>query len=169
MNELSFTGINNVRVLRKIYKQWGPYPAFDMHVKTDLQNAAKHGEKHYKEIVLHCDLTDDANGNDLSEFKKIARQYEYKYINRNRDDHVILHLKRYDVYDNAGKVTVSNFAINEQNVGAASRENLPLFTYMAALTRKIHGFQSLGDEVKKCIALVNRSVHKTAMDFIENM
>jgi hypothetical protein len=165
MNEISFTGIHNIKIKKQIDKRLGSYLA--------LNGELKQGEKHYKNMIVECDLSDDASGKDFSEFvdalKKCGPKYEFNCIKSENLNHLKLRMDRFDVNDELGRVTEANFKINNFDIPLNSRETLPLYTFMAALTRKIQALQGLSEDQCKYLKFINSSVHKKAMDFIENI
>lgn len=58
--DISFTGIENIKILQKTSKRFGSYLSYN--------NEIKQGNKIQSEIHIHCDLTNDANGNDVNDF-----------------------------------------------------------------------------------------------------
>lgn len=60
--DISFTGINNLYIGKKAYSKFGTYLGEDRKLKQ--------GKKFYTEIKMKCNLTNDAQGNDLEDFQK---------------------------------------------------------------------------------------------------
>ena len=54
-------------------------------------------------------------------------------------------------------------------VAANERKILPLFTYLAALTRKLKTHPVMNDAKDVYVNLTNESIHEEAMKFIDNM
>lgn len=174
MDKISFTGINNIKIYKKTYEQFGPYlPVNYMHKTGNLQDVLSHGKKKYNEIIINCDLTDDVFGNDLTMFKEALKnsqvQYELNCVDKTKPNHVSLFLKRFDVKDEIGHTSNSEFKINNYPILLNRREILPLYTFMAKLSKKIRDMQNLSEPQRKCANFVNKSVHKEAVEFIENM
>ncbi len=168
MNEISFTGIHNIKIKKQLDKRFGSYLA--------PNGVLKQGEKHYKNMIVECDLSDDASGKDFAEFvsalKKCGPKYEFnciQYQNQSGVNHLKLRMDRFDVQDELGRVTEAHFKINNFEIPLNNRETLPLYTFMAALTRKIQELQGLSEDQCKYLKFINSSVHKKAVDFIENI
>ena len=77
MNNISFTGINNLYVGKKSGSSYGEYMTRDGNIKE--------GEKNNLDVLIKCDLTDDEQGNHLSEFQEVAKKVGFKtqleYVN----------------------------------------------------------------------------------------
>ena len=173
MDRVSFTGINNFHIFRKSYKQFGTYLPPSGAQNPDLQFALRYGEKQYNELILHCDLTDDISGNDFTKYlyalSKSYNKSKYQYMDFNKPNHVCIHLKRFDVEDDIGHACESWFKINGQDIILNRREVLALYTFMAEITRKLANVRGMSQNIVKCLRFMNKSVEKSAVDFIENM
>ena len=168
MNEISFTGIHNIKVKKNLDTRWGAY--------LSPSGLIKQGEKHYKNVLIECDLTDDASGRDFADFVKALRKsgprYEYsciQYQNKDKINHVKLRMDKFCVNDELGKVAESTFKINDFEIPLNSRETLPIYTFMAALTRKLSTLQEMTEEQCKYLRYVNNSIQRKAVNFIENL
>ena len=62
---------------------------------------------------------------------------------------------------------MSDFMINNFDVMLNSREALPMFSYIAYLSRRIAGIESLSQPRRDCINLINKSAENEAVKFIE--
>lgn len=173
MDKVSFTGINNFCIFKKSYKHFGTYLPSSGVQNPELQFALKQGEKHYNEFILHCDLTDDSSGNEFTGYMNaLSKAYgksKYQYMDFNNPNHICIHLKRFDVNDDVGHVSESNFKINGQDIILNRREVLALYTFMADVTRKLANVSGMSKDIVKCLHFMNKSVEKSAVDFIENM
>jgi hypothetical protein len=172
MDRISFNGIRNVNLSKVSYEQFGHYLPLGYQYKTgDLENALAYGKKHYNEIHLECDLTDDVSGNDLKWFREILKkskvQYEFNCISYKNPNHIDLYMKRFDVEDELGHTSNSEFKINNFPIMLTDNSDLPIYTFMAKLCRKIKDMPELPDEIRKYAKFVNKSVHKEAVEFIE--
>lgn len=163
--QVSFNGINNVRIFKKEYAKYGAYIAQD--------NNVKQGDKHYTVVKISCNLSDDENGMDLTEFRnalaKSGDRYESNCINHQEPDKVELILTRQDVKDTKGHVSMSDFMINNFEIMLNSKETLPMFSYIARLSRKIASLEGLNQPRKDCINLINKSAEDEAVKFIESI
>ena len=117
MDKISFTGITNINVSKVSYEQFGHYLPLGYQYRTgNLENVMAYGKKHYNEIHIECDLTDDAAGQDFTWFNQILKkskvQYEFNCVNNRRPNHIDLFLKRFDAKDEIGHTSNSEFKIN---------------------------------------------------------
>ena len=164
MNNVSFTGINNVKIFTRQRSQIGSYP--------DVNGKIKQGEKLYTEIKLHCNLTNDKNGNDLDDFydtiSKSRPCYQFNCIKKENPNGFNLDLKRIDVKDNLMKITKSFFQINDYDIMFDERKILPLAGFIAKITKKLSKSPELSEEQQKIMKFANQSIAKEAEDFIEN-
>ena len=58
MNNISFTGIKNVYIGKKVYNKFGTY--------LDASSQLKQGEKVCTDVKISCELVDDATGSDFT-------------------------------------------------------------------------------------------------------
>ena len=169
MNEISFTGIHNIKIKKQLDNRFGPYLSPD--------GLIKQGEKHYRNVIVECDLSDDASGRDFAQYVNALRKggpkYEYSCIQYQNPDsikHVKLRMDRFDVLDDElGRVTESGFKINDYDIPLNNRETLPIYTFMAALTKKLQSVKEMTDAQREYLKFVNSSIQKKAVDFIENL
>ena len=174
MDRISFTGINNIKIYKKTYEQFGSYlPANYAYKKGEIQDVMSYGKKKYNEIIINCDLTDDTFGADLTMFREALKnsqlQYEFNCVDKSNPNYISLFLKRFDVRDEIGHTSNSEFKINGCPILLNDRGVLPIYSFIARLTRKISEMQELSEPQRKCANFVNKSVHKEAVEFIENM
>ena len=166
--QVSFKGINNVYVekSKKEDKRFGSY--------VDSAGNIKQGEKSYSTIKIKCDLTDDENGNDYTKFKDTLSRSRYSYeaqcINPKNPHHIELEVNRCEVEDDIeGIVANSQFKLNNTDIQLTERQDLPMYTFMAYLTRNICNTPGISHAKSNCVNKVNDSVHTEAMNFIDNM
>jgi len=165
-NNITFTGINGLYIGKKAADRIGTY------INHNGEPAC--GKKYYTYITLKCRLTDDANGTDLTNFKKALTKssgsYQARLLSRTDTGKFDLLVKRCEVFDDAeGKISNSNFELNGISILPNERQVLPLFTYLAALTRKLKAMPDISPERKKYIELTNKSIAEEAVKFIDNM
>ncbi len=153
--DVSFKGINNIKILKKQYKQFGTYQS--------LNNEYKQGEKFYTELKISAKLTDDAQGKDLSDYLK---RTPAMFINKDNPDTVEFHLKRFDVPED--KVKQSTFKLNNKDLIVNDDKKLPLMTFLARLTRESSKNPELSENQQRCMKFANKSIHKETVDYIEN-
>lgn len=163
--EISFTGIQNLYIGQKTYSKLGSY--------LGINGKIKQGTKDYTDILIKCDLTNDKYGNHLDEFKnalfKCNPCYNINCVNLTKPNHIELLMEHFRVKDGKFNVFNSNFKINNYDIMLDEREILPLFSYMARLTRTIALSKGPSEVQKQYAKFVNHGVHNEAMNFIENM
>ena len=162
---ITFTGINNVRMFKKNYQKYGNYLSNDSKIKQ--------GNKSMKEIIIKCDLSDDALGADLSDFKttllKCASGYQKNCIKKDAPQNIDIFQRCQYIRDDTGNVINSNFKINNCDIVLNEREVLPLFSFMARITRKLSQMSTLSENIRLYAKFVNMSIAKEAEEFIENL
>lgn len=163
--EVSFKGINNLYIAKRNYSKFGSYLAHDYSIRQ--------GQKDYVDILIKCDLTNDARGNDLNEFlntlAKCRPCYQKNCINPQKPSQLKLLMRHFTVKDDVVDVLNSNFDINDYEIMLDEREILPLFSYMAKLTRTIASAEGLSVAYQKYAKFVNAAIHNEAINFIENL
>ncbi len=163
--DVSFTGINNIRIFEKSYSKLGSYLSYDSMVKQ--------GNKKYKDIIIRCDLSDDNLGKDLTDFKETLAKsrmcYQVNCINPGNPNHIDLYCKSQIATEDLAKTEHSSFQINNYEIMLDERQALPLFSFMAHLTRKISNMADLSDKQRSVADFVNKLIDKEAIEYIDNM
>ena len=161
--QISFNGIKNLYIGKKEYDKYGSYVTPDNYVKQ--------GNKHYTVVKLSCNLTNDENGNDLDKFKqaldKSGRYFQQNCVNSEAPNRIDLQLIRQDIKDSKGDVSMSDFVLNGCDMTLNEKATLPMYTYMAHLTKKIANLPNVSDAKKYYSNLINQSVAEEACKFIE--
>ena len=125
MNNVSFTGLRNIG-------------GCTLYQTTLQQNIYE------KQDYLIALLTDDYNGKDLTEFKNVAKLCRDKLGScTNADDNRFLHIETKTLcnVENEYEKYVPKIFINGKEV-PPSRSTIPMFSYIAKLTRRINGMKS---------------------------
>lgn len=165
MEKITFTGINNLYIGKRTYTKFGHY--------LSSHGVLKQGQKDYTDILIRCDLTNDKYGAHLDEFHEALAKcrpcYQVNCINREKPNQIELLMKHFGVKDDIVNVLNSNFKINGYDIMLDEREILPLFSYMAKLTRTIALAKGPSEAQKQCAKFVNHGIHNEAINFIENM
>lgn len=164
--ETSFTGIHNLYIgTKKPYSVHGSY--------VNNAGIVKQGLKNYTEVLIKCDLSDDAQGNHLSEFLEILKKcrpcYQVNCINKEKPNHFRLLMTHFGVKDGDVNVLNSSFKINNYDIMLDEKEALPLFSFMAKLTRQIANAKGPTEAYKNYAKFVNHGIHNEAMNYIENI
>lgn len=162
---IAFKGISNVRIFESNYQRYGSYLSNDMKIKQ--------GNKRIKDIIISCDLNDDSLGADLSDFKKTLLKskdcYQRNCVKRDAPDHIDIFQHCQFIKDDFGHVLKSNFRINNYDLVLDERQILPLFSFLARITRKISQMSNLSENCRTYAKFVNMSIAKEAEEFIENL
>ena len=174
--DISFNGINNLLIRTCKGKEYGLY----------LNNASQleQGEKYYTIVSLKADLDGNViKGEDKNKegFKTHIDQYfealqklkhfvlAQKIYNIESPGEIEIVMKHYRAPDNLGEVNESMFIINGEKIPLVHRNILPLYSFMARVTRDIIKLFELPSEIKQSVQLMNRSIADKAEEFIENM
>lgn len=161
---IAFTGINNLHIGKKQYSKIGSY--------IDHDKKIKQGENNYTIIKISADLTDDQKGKDLTDFKntlaKCKTYYQKNCINPKNPNHIDLIVTKKETKTSKGKLDISLFQLNDQEILIHEREILPLLTFLAKFTRKIASSETTSEGQKYYANLANQSIHTEAVNFIEN-
>lgn len=165
MEKISFTGIQNLYIGKKTYSKFGHY--------LNAVGEIKRGNKDYTDVLIRCDLTNDEQGNHLEEFYEVLSKcrpcYQVNCVDSKKPNQIRLLMKHFGVKGDKVDVQNSNFKINDYDIMLDEREILPLFSYMAKLTRTIANAKGPSDNQKQYAKFVNHAIHNEAMNFIDNM
>ena len=157
---VSFTGTNNIKVLKSQKQEFGLFQGADKELKQ--------GNLNLTEIKLRFNLTNDADGKDMAELqsalKKAGRGYSF---NPKTPDMVELHLKNINADDGVVPVENSLLSMNGQNINITKREDLGLYTYLAKLTRRIGQRPDMSPAQKECTNMVNKAIQNNAVEYID--
>lgn len=161
--QVSFTGINNLYIGKKAYSEFGSYLTRNGNIKD--------GDKICLDVLIKCDLTDSKNGNHLSDFqaalKKISSYCQVDYENKQKPQHIELLAKNTRVPKDKSALSYTVFRINGTEVVLDDPKVLPLYTYMAKLTREIAALPKVSDAQQAYARSVNRFVHDEAVYYID--
>lgn len=152
---ISFTGINNIRIAKKEYSKIGLY--------QNLSLSLKEGKKNYTEIKISASLTNDEQGNDLTDYIK---RLPYRYINSQVPANVDFFVKRFDVP--VEHVSQSHFKLNDKDLILDNDNKLPIMTFLARLTRECGNDPRYSSNQQKYLKLANDSIQTEAVNYIEN-
>ncbi|MCR5266191.1 MAG: hypothetical protein K6E29_06315 [Cyanobacteria bacterium RUI128] len=159
---VSFTGVNNVKVLRVKRQGFGLFQGADREIKQ--------GNLNITEVKLRFTLTNDAEGKDMDELqaalKKAGRSYSY---DPQKPDTVELHLKNIHGDDGVVPTTNSLLSLNCQDINITKREDLGLYTYLAKLTQRIGQKPDLSPGKKEYTNMIHDAIHNNAVYYIDNV
>ena len=127
MNNINFTGIKNVGYTQRYYTQKGEY------VKTGDEFTEVENE-HF----INFELTDDFNGNDLSEYKRIIRTTDlHNFVNPVNPNFLNIMISKDVVTDNLGPKKDYQIWINDSDRELEIKhKNLAMMSFIAKMLRK---------------------------------
>ena len=161
--QVSFTGINNLYIGKKAYSEFGSYLLKNGNIKE--------GDKTCLDVLIKCDLTDSKRGNHLSDFqnvlKKISSYCQVDYANSQKPQHVEILAHHVRIPDDKSALSSTVFKINGTEVVLDDPKILPLYTYMAKLTREIVALPKVSDAQQAYARAVNKYVHDEADYYID--
>lgn len=125
---INFTGIKNVGYETRQYFHY-----------VNNHGSGDEFEEVEDEHFLNLELTDDKDGNDLSEFKKMIKTTDLNYYDHPVDPAMLnIAISRDVVSDYLGQTIDYQVYINEADKELVIKdENLPFFTYLAKLMNKV--------------------------------
>ena len=125
---INFTGIKNVGYETRQYFHY-----------VNNHESGDEFEEVEDEHFLNLELTDDKDGNDLSEFKKMIKTTDLNYYDHPVDPAMLnIAISRDVVSDYLGQTIDYQVYINEADKELVIKdENLPFFTYLAKLMNKV--------------------------------
>ena len=125
---INFTGIKNVGYETRQYFHY-----------VNNHGSGDEFEEVEDEHFLNLELTDDKDGNDLSEFKKMIKTTDLNYYDHPVDPAMLnIAISRDVVRDYLGQTIDYQVYINEADKELVIKdENLPFFTYLAKLMNKV--------------------------------
>lgn len=163
--QVTFTGINNLYIGKKAYNEVGSY--------LTRNGNMKEGDRTCLDVLIKCDLTDSKRGNHLSDFqnalKKVSSYCQVDYANQQKPQHVELLAHHVRVPDDTSALPFTVFKINGTEVVLDDPKVLPLYTYMAKLTREISALQKVSDAQQAYARAVNKYVHDEAVYYIDHV
>lgn len=154
---VNFTGINNVKILRKQYERIGTYQTKDFGLE------AKVGKKLYTEMKISAQLNDDKTGNHLSDY---LSSVPGMFKNNKEPDKIELHIKRFDAREDEN-VNMSMFKLNGKDLIINDNKKLPLMTFLARFTRESAKNPALSEDRRNVMDLANKSIAKETMEYID--
>lgn len=165
--EVSFKGINNVKVCRgkELNKIWGYF----FSVTGDI----KQGEKAYRDYKLYFHLVNDAKKADFDEFLSAMAKSNNGFTTSyfpGEPNKIELLMRRYKVEDDVVKdFEFSTFKINGQDIPLMSQAGLSLYSKLAEITRRILCMPDVTPKQKEIVSLFNSSIAQEAERFLEIM
>lgn len=154
VRNISFKGINNLKLAKKEYSNLGFYQKSD--------NVITHGQKNYTELHIDATLTDDEKGSHLSDYLK---KVPYEFINQESPDTIHFNILKIDIpKDN---LSYSFFKLNNKNLIIDNNKKLAIMTFLARLTRESSKNPEFSIKKRQYLNLANKSISKEAVEYIE--
>lgn len=163
-NNISFTGINNIYIGKNATSQMGSF--------ISKSGDVKHGFRETLYTKLKCTLCDNELGKDLSEFRESLNRrkcFQTKSVADTDTTNFELIIKRNHITDSDEQVSESDFFLNGIGIKPNERNMMPLFTYLAKITRTLRLSPQMSESQKECLGVMNQSIAEEAMRFIDNM
>lgn len=175
--DISFNGIYNLNI--KTYKAQGyghylnnamqitqgPKDYTIVSLRADLDNSVIKGENPTKEnFKPHLKQYADALRN-LNNIPMAKRIFDFE----NQNNKVEIIMKHFHAPDNLGDINQASFMLNGEQIPITERNILPLYTFMARLTRDVAKFFNIPPQIKESVKLMNKSIAQNAEEFIDNM
>ena len=168
---VSFTGIKNLDIKTFKTEGYGFY----------LSNANKieEGDKFYTLVSLKAELDgtpikgENINSpnyqSHISQYFDALQRLKHfvlsqKILGVEEQGKIEIIMKHYNAPDNLGDINHATF-----NIPLVHRNVLPLYSFMARVTKDILKFFNLGVETRESVQLMNDSIAKEAEEFIESM
>ncbi len=173
---INFTGIKNLDI--KTFKADG----YGFYLNN--ANHIEQGDKFYTIVSLKADLDGTVIKGENTKapgfqphithyFEALQKMKHFvlaqKILGIENQDQVEIIMKHYHAPDNLGDVNQASFMLNGQSVPLVHRNVLPLYSFMARVTRDILKFFDLSPKTRESVQLMNNSIAKEAEEFIENM
>ena len=161
--KVSFTGINNLYIGRSVNTKPDVY--------LDCNLNVKHGNVKSTIYKIECTLSDDSNGNDLTYFNqeldKLEPVMKNDYINKENPNKVTMYVRKKTVENDPLAIPLPSFIINDSDV-FGMKNDLPLFSIMARITKKAALQCQPNSEARKAYKDVNNTIHQRAVEIIEH-
>lgn len=173
---INFTGIKNLDI--KTFKADG----YGFYLNN--ANHIEQGDKFYTLVSLKADLdgtlikgeNPDAPGYQphITQFFEALQKLRHfvlaqKILWVDEQGNIEIIMKHFHAPDNLGDVDQATFMLNGQDIPLVHRNVLPLYSFMARVTRDVLKHFDLHPETRESVQLMNNSISKEASEFIENM
>jgi hypothetical protein len=155
---VNFTGIKDCHIYKKEYQKFGPY----LNESGDIEYA----KKNYKEYIMTAKLTDDKDGNHLTEYRRSIPQ---GFENAKGRDIVKLHIKKFtpEVEDDFYTPKSTSFIkLNDKDLVMNNDEKMHIMTFLAHSTKRDVDKIELSDKQKECVKDINDSIADVAMEYL---
>ena len=164
---ITFTGIQYLYTKKQEYDKWGPY--------LDTDGNLEHGDVHHTEVTLSCNIHDDNQGKHLSQYYSVFSKLPIHLQKRLWSSQISpstmkIQVSRQAAKDTINCIPITHFKLNDNlDIDLTHRELLPLYTYMARLTRQIAAMPDATAVQKNYANFINQAVHEEACRFIDLM
>ena len=156
---VSFTGIKNLDI--KTFKADG----YGFYLNN--ANNIEQGDKYYTLVSLKADL----DGTPIRGENQKLRHFvlAQKILQGDNPGEIEIIMKHFKAPDNLGEVNQASFTLNGQEIPIVHRNVLPLYSCLGRITKDVLHFFNLKPETRESVQLMNDSIARNAVEFIENM
>ena len=157
---VNFTGLYNLKVEKAKPKTInGMYVSYDKTIKE--------GKKILNQVKLNFDVTNDSKGKHFDDLKNAWKKSGRTFVtNAEHPEKFELLLKNYDIKDDALPLNYSLFTLNKQPIALVSKNDLPLYTQLAKITRELGEQPETTSAQKTYTNFVNSKIAQEAEYFL---
>lgn len=165
---ISFTGIKDCKVYKKEYTKEGIY--------ADKNGEFKRGNKNYTEVMMTARLTDDKDGDHLTQY---LMSLPAGYENTKGYDLVNIHLTKFTPEENKNDIYLPNMMysdeanntsmlkLNGKDFKINSDSKLQIASFLAHTTNRDLDLTELNKNQKKYVKAINNAIHEKALNFLD--
>lgn len=165
---VSFTGIKDCKVYKKEYAKEGIY--------QDENGDFRRGKKNYNEIMMTARLTDDKDGDHLTQY---LMSMPVGFENTKGYDLVNIHLTKFkpaadesdsylpNVFYSDEANNVSMLKLNGRSFNINDDNKLPIASFLAHMTNRDLDLTGLNKNQQKYAKVINNAIHEKACDYLE--
>ena len=161
MDKISFTGINNLYIGKRVINKFGS--------SLNSRNEIVMGPKVCTDIKLICKLTDDADGDHLTKFHEALNRCA-PYVKHNilgqESDKIDFMVSKIESKDSIKNNEINLLKLNGYDIILDRDDILPIHTFMAYLTKFLAKSPLITDAQKVQLDVINKSIEKEAFDYL---
>lgn len=165
---ISFTGIKDCKIYKKEYTKDGIY--------VDENGDFRRGPKKYNEVMMTARLTDDKDGNHLSQYLLSMPE---GYENTKGHDLVNIHLTKFKPVSKKGDAylpnvfysdeakNVSMLKLNGRQFDINNDDKLRIASFLACMTKQDLDLTGLNNNQKKYANVINDAINEKALEYLD--
>lgn len=165
---ISFTGIKDCRVFKKEYERNGIY--------EDSEGVFRKGPKRYNETMITARLTDDKDGNHLSEYLSSMPE---GYENTQGKDLVMVHVTRMKPVDTDEGLYLPNLRysiepqemlkveLNDKIFNMNRDEDMSMASFLAHMTGRDLDKTGMNERQQECAKVINKAIEEKVYEFLD--